>query len=98
MSDASFVPLLPFFPAALRRYAVRGVPAPARSSDVPVFGDRLVVTNDGAGVAEDLDKQLIARGIPARVGDNVPADATSVVCLAGLRPVNVALDALALER
>ena len=65
------------------------VAAPAVGMTLPglLDGQRVVITQDGAGVAEALMDALSRAGIAARVVDVVPPDAEAVLFLGGLRPV-----------
>ncbi len=85
-------------PRPIVRLTRRNVPTPApglrmaRLSDGPV-----AVTADGHGVAEALAVRLAERGVPAEAVAEVPSDARAVVFLGGLREVDSAEEALAVE-
>jgi acyl carrier protein len=86
--------------AAIHRYAVRAVLAPATGM---VFGGvlaakKLVITRDDAGVAEALHKQLQAAGIASQLADVVPQGADGVIFLGGLRNVKNEEAAIAVNR
>jgi malonyl CoA-acyl carrier protein transacylase len=86
--------------AAVERFAVREVPAGA--VDMALSGilgaQRLVVTDDGTGVAAALVANLARHGVKASVVDTVPADADAVVFLGGLRAVKNTDEAVAVNR
>jgi acyl transferase domain-containing protein/NADP-dependent 3-hydroxy acid dehydrogenase YdfG len=83
---------------SLQRFVIRAVTVPPAAARAPDFGPTVVVTDDGRGIAGQLVKRLAARGVPAQVVTQVPADATSVVFLGGLRDVVTASDAVLVER
>jgi acyl transferase domain-containing protein len=87
-------------PAALLRSVVRAVESPAPGLGVPgILGPgRVVVTDDGAGVASALVARLAAAGVDAAVQQDVPPDAGAVIFLGGLRPVRDLGDAMAVNR
>jgi hypothetical protein len=86
--------------AGVERFAVREVPASA--VDMALSGilgaQRLVVTEDGAGVAAALVASLAKNGVKASVVASVPADADAVVFLGGLRAVKNVDEAVAVNR
>jgi len=59
---------------------------------------RMVVTQDGSGIAEALVRCLAARGVAAEVVKDVPADADAVIFLGGLRDVAGVEEAIAVNR
>ncbi|MFT4976257.1 MAG: acyl carrier protein, partial [Myxococcota bacterium] len=70
------------------RYGIEVVDAPALGMSQPGLqdGQRVVITSDGSGVAEELVRALGRRGIAARVVTSVPENAEAVLFLGGLRP------------
>ena len=84
----------------LGRYAVEAQIAPAAGMAVPglLDGQRVAITEDGAGIAAALADALIARGVSARTVDVVPTDAEVVIFLGGLRPVDSDEAAVAINR
>jgi NADP-dependent 3-hydroxy acid dehydrogenase YdfG len=80
-----------------RRYVLEMIPKPAPSLAPPflVDGTLVYITDDGAGIAPLLATRLAQAGAQISVTTAVPADARAVICLAGLRRVNSADDALA---
>ncbi|MEV6823804.1 SDR family NAD(P)-dependent oxidoreductase [Amycolatopsis sp. NPDC051102] len=82
----------------LLRYAVREAPAELSDLTPSGLGDgRLVVTDDGGGVAAALVERLAARGVDAAVTREVPPDADGVVFLGGLREVAGLAEAIAVN-
>ncbi|MBI3270543.1 MAG: SDR family oxidoreductase [Planctomycetes bacterium] len=72
----------------IRRYVVRESAAPAVGLALPGLGTgRIVLTDDGGGLAPALARRLAAAGIRAEVVREVPADADAVLFLGGLRTV-----------
>ena len=71
------------------RYAVRAVVEPAIGMTLSrlTAGGRLVVTDEGGGVAHALVAELARRGVDAEVVAGVPPDADCVIFLGGLRTV-----------
>ena len=68
------------------RFAVRLVPVAARGHAMPGLATRkLVVTEEGSGIAALVAAKLTAKGFAATVVDTVPADASGVIFLGGLR-------------
>ncbi|HKS08504.1 MAG TPA: SDR family oxidoreductase, partial [Pyrinomonadaceae bacterium] len=76
--------------AAIKRYALRQITAPAPGVALAgLFGvDRIVITDEGTGLANVLAKKLSERGIDASVVAAVPNDANTVIFLGGMRPVS----------
>ncbi|MFO0728215.1 MAG: SDR family NAD(P)-dependent oxidoreductase [Myxococcota bacterium] len=72
-------------------------PAPGAPMRRLLGGDRVVVTDDGGGVADALVAELRARGVRAERMVEVPPDARAVVFLGGLREVKSDEDALAIN-
>jgi NAD(P)-dependent dehydrogenase (short-subunit alcohol dehydrogenase family)/acyl carrier protein len=73
------------------RYIVQTVPAPAPPGDGdPLAGRRVVIVDDGRGVALELAELLEQRGADARVVETMPDDrpsgADALIHLAALRP------------
>ncbi|MCU0753541.1 MAG: SDR family oxidoreductase [Xanthomonadales bacterium] len=87
-------------PAEVARFAVREVAAsPVGMALAGLHGaQRLVVTDEGSGVAAALVAGLVAHGVRASVVDGVPADADGVIFLGGLRAVESVDDAVAVNR
>ncbi len=85
---------------AIERYAVRMSAAPASGLGISSLfaGGKLVVTDEGGGVAAALAQELAARGIAAEVVCAVPPDADAVIFLGGLRAVESRSAALAVNR
>jgi malonyl CoA-acyl carrier protein transacylase len=94
--------LAPRAPSAepIRRFAAHLVSAPAGGAASPSIARaaNAVITDDGAGVAEQMQRALAARGVRARVVDSVPPDADAVVFLGGLRSVSTIDEAIAVGR
>jgi acyl transferase domain-containing protein len=83
----------------LARGVVRAVPTAAAGSALRgLGGGRLVVTDDGSGVAGQLAAKLVERGLDAIVAGEVPADAWGVILLGGLRDGATVDDATAVNR
>jgi malonyl CoA-acyl carrier protein transacylase len=84
----------------VKRFAVRLVSARASGAAPPSIARaaNAVITDDGAGVAQQLQRALGAHGVRARVVDSVPADADAVVFLGGLRSVSTVDEAIAIGR
>lgn len=83
--------------AAIKRYALRQITTPAPGVALAgLFGvERVVITDDGSGLAGALAAKLTERGIDASVVSTVPNDANAVIFLGGMRAVStidVALD------
>jgi hypothetical protein len=86
--------------AAIHRFAVREVPAPAVGMALAGLGSggRVVVTDDGTGLSSVVAAKLGARGLRAAVVADVPADASVVVFLGGMRRVGNIDEAVAVNR
>jgi acyl carrier protein len=86
--------------SGVERFAVREVPAaPVGMALAGILGaQRLVVTDDGAGVAAAVVTSLAKQGVKASVVATVPADADAVVFLGGLRAVTSVDEAVAVNR
>lgn len=82
------------------RFIVQSVPAPPVGLAVAGLAalSRVVVTDDGTGVATAFVEQLNARGVAAEVVTEVPADAEGVVFLGGLEPVRSSEDIVRINR
>jgi hypothetical protein len=65
---------------------------------VGLWGSRVLVTEDGGGLAAAVVRELKNRGIDAETGADAPADSRAVVFLGGLRPVTSVDEALAVNR
>ncbi|HKV37521.1 MAG TPA: SDR family oxidoreductase [Pyrinomonadaceae bacterium] len=76
--------------AAIKRYALRQITAPAPGVALAgLFGvDRVAITDDGTGLASVLAKKLATRGINASVVSTVPNDTNAVIFLGGMRAVS----------
>lgn len=87
-------------PTSASRHVVQAVVAePSGLAVRGLFGPgEVVVTPDGGGIAAALVARLRARGANARIADPVPPDASAVVFLGGLRPVDGIDAALAVNR
>jgi acyl transferase domain-containing protein len=86
--------------ADVDRFAVREVAAsPVGMALSGVLGaQRLVVTDEGTGVAQAVVAALAQQGVAASVVASVPADADAVVFLGGLRSVATVDEAVAVNR
>jgi len=84
------------------RFAVRlNVCAPVGLAIRGLFaGGRVVITRDGAGVAEALVRELASRNVASEVCESgaVPSDASVLVSLDGLREVGSIDEAIAVNR
>ncbi|MFI5793683.1 SDR family NAD(P)-dependent oxidoreductase [Streptomyces sp. NPDC051677] len=85
----------PSVSSGLARLVVHVSPAPAPGLALPgLSGGPVLITDDGAGVAEELAAELRRWGLTAdRVRGELPPDARAVVCLEGLRPASQARQA-----
>ena len=103
-APAAAQPSVPTQPAApngaIARYVVREIEAgPVGLSLAGLLGaQRLVVTDDGGGVAVALVAALAHHGVNATLSATVPADADAVVFLGGLRTVASVDEAVAVNR
>jgi acyl transferase domain-containing protein len=90
----------PIAQTSIGRFALRAVPTAALGLATPglVAARSLVVTDDGAGVGAALIEKLAARGAPARLVHEVPADADAVIFLGGLRAARCIEDEVAVNR
>jgi malonyl CoA-acyl carrier protein transacylase len=90
----------PIAQTSIGRFALRAVPTAALGLATPglVAARNLVVTDDGAGVGAALVEKLAARGAPARLVREVPADADAVIFLCGLRAARCIEDEVAVNR
>ena len=86
--------------AQVGRFAVREIPAsPVGMALSGILGaQRLVVTDEGTGVAAALVANLARHGVDAKVVATVPLDADAVIFLGGLRAVKTVDDAIAVNR
>jgi malonyl CoA-acyl carrier protein transacylase len=86
--------------AKIQRFAVREVAETA--SGIALTGiknaRKLVVTDEGTGIAAALVSGLAAKGIKASLVPSVPADTDAVILLAGLRSVSSVDQAIAINR
>ena len=85
---------------AAARYALRLVNAPASGFALPRLASakRLVITDDGAGVAGALVDALARRGVSAQAVSEIPNDADGVIFLGGLADLPDVNAALAVNR
>ena len=103
-APAAAQPSVPTQPAApngsIARYLVREIEAgPVGLSLAGLLGaQRLVVTDDGGGVAVALVAALAHHGVNATLSATVPVDADAVVFLGGLRSVASVDEAVAVNR
>jgi acyl transferase domain-containing protein len=86
--------------SGVTRFVVEEEPAAACGLAIAglVGAKKLVVTDEGTGVAQALAVALAARGVAASVVASVPADADAVVFLGGLRATGTVDDAVAVNR
>ncbi len=86
--------------APVVRLALREVAAPAMGMALPGVwgGKRVVVTNEGDGLATHVVNQLALRGVRATAEDAVPADADVVIFLGGMRTVTTLDQAIQVNR
>jgi NADP-dependent 3-hydroxy acid dehydrogenase YdfG len=85
--------------AAVSRWAPRAVPAPLSGLAMPgLAAGPLAVTDDGAGVAEELVAQLARHGIRAQVVADPPPGARGLIALDGLRTVTAPHEAESAQR
>ncbi|TDD96360.1 SDR family NAD(P)-dependent oxidoreductase, partial [Actinomadura rubrisoli] len=82
------------------RQVMRVEPAPPTGLGVvrPRTEGRMVVTDDGAGLAPLVVEGLAAHAVHAEVVDTVPADATGAILLGGFREPLSVDDALGVQR
>ncbi|CAN7252414.1 SDR family oxidoreductase [Pseudoduganella sp. LjRoot289] len=79
---------VPSAPPPALRFALRALPAPAPGVAMKgLLTGKLVVTDDGGGIAGLVAASLAAQGYPATAVDTVPGDATGVIFLGGLRAI-----------
>ncbi|MEQ9365933.1 MAG: SDR family NAD(P)-dependent oxidoreductase, partial [Leptospirales bacterium] len=86
--------------AAVGRFALRVVPAPAAGLGLAGLGQarRIAITEDGRGVAGALAKLFQTAGYAAEAATAVPNDADAVISLAALRPAADESAAIAVNR
>jgi hypothetical protein len=91
---------VPVVEPAIKRFAVRAVPAPALGFATPglLGAQKLIVTDDGAGVGAALVTKLGARGAKAHLAHEIPADADAVIYLGGLRAAPCVEDVVTVNR
>jgi len=83
----------------LTRHVVRAIPATAPGFATPgLRGATLYVTDDGGGIAAHVAAKLLVEGVRAEVVTEVPADASAVLLLDGMREVTSAEDAIEITR
>ena len=70
----------------IRRYTLQAVerPLPGLTPPFLIDGTTVYITDEGRGIAPALAERLRAAGATAVVCSSVPAEARSVICLAGL--------------
>ncbi|MEL6347458.1 MAG: SDR family NAD(P)-dependent oxidoreductase, partial [Myxococcota bacterium] len=78
--------------ATLGRYSLLAVEAPEIGLTMPglLDGQRVVITDDGQGIAAALVDALGRRGVSARLVAEVPEEAEAVIFLGGLQPAPTA--------
>jgi len=76
--------------AGIKRFALRQIKTPAPGMALAgLFGvERVVITDEGTGLARVLATKLAERGVDASVVFAVPSDANAVIFLGGMRPVS----------
>ncbi len=86
--------------ANVERFALREVPSTSVGMALSgILGaQRMVITDDGAGIAPALVIALAKHGVKATVVTTVPADADAVIFLGGLRTVKTIDEAVAVNR
>ena len=91
---------LPRDASAIERFAVREIPAPAVGMALAgvLAAGRIVVTDEGTGLAAAIVTRLGANGVRATVVSHVPVDAEVVVFLGGMRAVSTVEEAVAVNR
>ena len=91
---------LPRDASAIERFAVREIPAPAVGMALAgvLAAGRIVVTDEGTGLATAIVTRLGANGVRATVVSHVPVDAEVVVFLGGMRAVSTVDEAVAVNR
>ncbi|MBT3291706.1 MAG: acyltransferase domain-containing protein, partial [Victivallales bacterium] len=84
----------------LGRYALELVPSPALGLALPALhrATEVLVTRCETGLADALVAELQGRNVKALAVDAVPAGASAVIFLGGLRPINGVGAAMAVER
>ena len=84
----------------VERFSVREVPSTSVGMALSgILGaQKLVVTDDGGGIAAALATSLSKHGVKATVAAAVPADADAVIFLGGLRAVKTVDEAVAVNR
>lgn len=90
----------PIAAPALKRSGVRMVAEEAVGLSLAGLraGGRVVVTDDGDGIARAVAGRLAEQGVVAEIVTEVPNDAAAVIFLGGLRTVRLADDAIAVNR
>ncbi|MEM7587187.1 MAG: SDR family NAD(P)-dependent oxidoreductase [Acidobacteriota bacterium] len=98
--SASTPPAVDVSEAELGRFALRVVDAPANGLAMAglASSSSIVITDEGTGIAEAVVGRLVQRGLNARVVESVPADATAVLFLGGLRPLTSLEEGLTVNR
>jgi hypothetical protein len=84
----------------IHRFALREVPSPAVGIAMPgiLAVERVVITDDGVGLASVLAGALATRGVPASVVSEVPPGSKAIIFLGGMRRVADVDDAIAVNR
>ncbi|MER7849501.1 SDR family NAD(P)-dependent oxidoreductase [Kitasatospora sp. NPDC096077] len=86
-------------PVEVRRHTLEAVPVTPAGMPLPGLGaGPVLITPDGAAVAEEVAGRLRRAGVAAVVGTELPEDATGVVFLGGLAEVTGPGEALAVQR
>jgi len=86
--------------AEIGRFMVKEVEAPANGHSMltDLSAGPLVITDDGEGVARVLVGKLRQRGLNVQLVEQVPANASGVVFLGGLKKIEDERDAIAINR
>jgi NAD(P)-dependent dehydrogenase (short-subunit alcohol dehydrogenase family)/acyl carrier protein len=86
--------------APVQRYVIEAVPAPPLGLCRPgLFGQtKICITDDGTGMAPALEAVLNHRGVNAEAMQEIPANATRIIFLGGLRRVTTVDEAIAVNR
>jgi acyl transferase domain-containing protein len=99
-SSASVAPAASAAPSRIGRYVVgtREEAASGLTMGGVLGARRVVITNEGTGIAQALVRALQERGVSSEVVTEVPADADAVVFLGGLRTLVDVDTAIAVNR
>ena len=90
----------PPMPADMGRYGLELRPSPAQGMAHPALrgAEQVFVTASGSDLSAALVTELVRRGVNALAVDAVPAGASAVIFLGGLRPVADVDAAIAVQR